>query len=85
MEMCQNGFVENSGSSGGGCGTASTSATNATWPTTAEASQPGFLSPSAVSAAAVAMGLSPTHLAYSLNHDPYHHVNITRNEMLNIS
>ena len=84
MEMCQNGFAENSGSSGGGCGTASTSATNTTWPTV-EATQPGFLSPSAVSAAAVAMGLSPTHLAYSLNHDPYHHVNMTRNETLNIS
>ncbi len=33
-----------------------------------------FLSPSAVTAAAAAaMGLSPTHLAYSLNHEPYTH------------
>ena len=36
-----------------------------------------FLSPSAVSAAtAVAVGLSPTHLTYNLNSEPYCHMQV---------
>ena len=70
-------YVENSGSGGnGGCGNASGGAPTSSGGWAVEATQPGFLSPSAVSAAAAAMGLSPTHLAYSLNHDSYHHVQV---------
>ena len=77
MEMCQNGtFIENGGSGGGGCGGVSSAGATSNSGWTADANQAGFLSPSAVSAAAAVMGLSPTHLAYSLNHDSYHHVQV---------
>ena len=78
MEFHQNAFVENGGSSGGGCANNAGATNGSTWPTAEANNQPGFLSPSAVSAAAVAMGLSPTHLAYSLNHDQYHHIQVSK-------